>query len=67
MMVDPLAQVERIVSGGEGQFLVKWKGLDYVDTTWEFYEDLQSEPDQVSLRHEERRRVSYSDPQISFG
>lgn len=55
------------MSGGEGQFLVKWKGLDYVDTTWEFYEDLQSEPDQVCLRHGERRRVSYLDPQISFG
>ena len=46
-----LLQVERVVTGAEGQFLVKWKGLDYVASTWEFDADLQAEADQVQLHN----------------
>ena len=52
--------MERVFSerraGGSRQLLVKWRSLDYSDSTWEDEADLASEADQASAS--ERGRAS---------
>ena len=47
-------QVDRIISQADAeeeyggvQYLVKWRGLDYAEATWEYGSALESEADQV--------------------
>jgi hypothetical protein len=44
-------QVDRIIAqraaGGRQRYLVKWQGLEYVDTTWEVEGELRSKEDKV--------------------
>ncbi|GLC56571.1 hypothetical protein PLESTB_001122300 [Pleodorina starrii] len=57
LMIDRVIASRTVSRGRQGparQLLVKWRGLEYLDSTWEYEEDLDSEEDKVAIARFER-------------